>query len=112
METGFQQEKNRGNQPGGSDLSQQFFDEFTHVPMIFYPRTKIDLKNDSFSSHIDFAPTIIDFCKIPKEEKFKGTSILSKDYNQDFVLSENTGSGLCDIHNKDIFICIRTKNIK
>ena len=114
LETGFpiRKKKIEGNQPGGSDLSQQFFDEFTHVPMIFYPRTKIDLKNDSFSSHIDFAPTIIDFCKIPKEEKFKGTSILSKDYNQDFVLSENTGSGLCDIHNKDIFICIRTKNIK
>ncbi len=113
LEAGFPSRKSiKSNQIGGSDLSQQFFDEYLHVPLIFYPKTKIGLNKNSFSSHIDFAPTIIDFCKIPKDENFKGISIFDKDYSNDHILSENTGSGICDIYRKDIFISLRTKNLK
>ena len=114
LETGFPLRKKvkNGNQLGGSDLSQQFFDEFIHVPLIFYSKTKSEINENNFSSHIDFAPTILDFCEIPEEEKFKGTSILNKNYSSDIVLSENTGSGVCDVLKKDIFICLRSKNLK
>jgi membrane-anchored protein YejM (alkaline phosphatase superfamily) len=114
LQTGFPLRKKDANANliKGSDLSQQFFDEFTHVPLIFYPKTRSEVNENSFSSHIDFAPTILNFCEIPEEKNFKGKSIFSKNYYTEFVLSENTGSGLCNIQKKDIFICIKNINLK
>ena len=114
LQSGFPTRKKamNANQIAGSDLSQQFFDEFIHVPLIFYPKTINEINENSFSSHIDFAPTVLNYCEISEEKNFKGMSIIENNYYRDFVLSENTGSGLCDIQKKDIFICIRTMNLK
>lgn len=95
-----------------SDLSQLFFDEFIHVPLIFFPKIIKKTYKNIYSSHIDFAPTILDLCTIPVEKNFKGKSIFSDNYYKDYILSENTGSGLCDVQKKDIFICIRSINLK
>ena len=95
-----------------TDLSQQFYEEFLRVPLIFYPKLNENLDNKKLTSHIDFAPTLLDLCKISKNEKFKGNSILEKHNDSSFILAENTGSGICDILAKNIYICLRDKNLK
>ena len=114
LESGFPVRKKtkKAAQLPGSDLSQFFFDEFIHVPLIFFPKKNFEVNQISFSSHIDFAPSVLDFCQIPEEKNFKGESIFSKKYFRKYVLSENTGSGLCDVQKKDKFICVRTENLK
>lgn len=95
-----------------TDLSQQFFEEFLKVPLIFYPKLNKNFDQTKLSSHIDFAPTLLDICEIPKENNFKGKSILDKGYSTPFVLAENTGSGICDVLSKNIYICLRNQKIK
>ena len=69
LQSGFPTRKKamNANQIAGSDLSQQFFDEFIHVPLIFYPKTINEINENSFSSHIDFAPTVLNYCEIGSE---------------------------------------------
>ena len=95
-----------------TDLSQQFYEEFLRVPLIFYPKLEGYFNEDKLSSHIDFAPTLLDICKINKNNKFKGNSILDENYQSHFVLAENTGSGVCNVLTKNIYICLRNKKIK
>ena len=54
----------------------------------------------------------MNLCNIENIKEFKGSSILNPNYQNDYVLSENTGSGLCDVKNKNIYICLRNKDIK
>jgi membrane-anchored protein YejM (alkaline phosphatase superfamily) len=94
-----------------TDLSQNFYDEFIKVPLILYPKVE-NVNTNKLTSHIDFAPTILNLCNIENIREFKGSSILNPNYQNDYVLSENTGSGLCDVKNKNIYICLRNKEIK
>jgi arylsulfatase A-like enzyme len=95
-----------------TDLSQKFYDEFIHVPLIFYPKFKSNVDINNITSHIDFAPTLLDLCSIEKEKSFKGNSIFDDNYKSEYVISENTGTGICDVKNKNIYICLRDKKLK
>lgn len=95
-----------------TDLSQQFYEEFIRVPLIFYPKLDRKFDENKLSSHIDFAPTLLDICNLDKNEEFKGKSIFDQNRYSGIVLSENTGSGICDIINKNIYLCLRNKRIK
>jgi membrane-anchored protein YejM (alkaline phosphatase superfamily) len=94
-----------------TDLSQSFYDEFIKVPLILYPKIE-NINENKLTSHIDFAPTVLNLCNIENIREFKGSSILNPNYQNDYVLSENTGSGLCDLKNKNIYICLRNDKIK
>ena len=95
-----------------TDLSQQFYEEFLRVPLIFYPKLGRDFIEDGLTSHIDFAPTLLDICNLDQNDKFKGKSIFDKNRFSSLIFAENTGSGICDILKKNIYLCIRDKNIK
>lgn len=95
-----------------TDLSQKFYDEFIHVPLIIYPKFALNLDTNNITSHIDFAPTLLDLCNLNKEKSFKGESIFNLDHKNKYIISENTGSGICDVKNKNIYICLRSKKLK
>ena len=95
-----------------TDLSQQFYEEFLRVPLIFYPKLDRNFDDNKLSSHIDFAPTLLDICNLDKNEEFKGKSIFDQNHTSSIVLAENTGSGICDILSKNIYLCLRNKKIK
>ena len=95
-----------------SDLSQKFYDEFLRVPLILYPAVKNEINLDKLSSHIDFTPTILGLCNIKKPIDLLGQSIIDKNYSSDFILAENTGSGVCDLKKKNIYLCFKSYNLK
>tara|TARA_Y100000996_G_scaffold245199_1_gene192814 strand:+ start:124 stop:765 length:642 start_codon:yes stop_codon:yes gene_type:complete len=95
-----------------SDLSQKFYDEFLRVPLILYPAVKNEINIDKLSSHIDFTPTILGLCNIEKPIDLIGQSIIDKNYSSDFILAENTGSGVCDLKKKNIYLCFKSYNLK
>lgn len=95
-----------------SDLSQKFYDEFLRVPLILYPALKKDISLNRLSSHIDFTPTILSLCNIKKPIDLVGQSIIDINYSSDFILAENTGSGVCDVKKKNIYLCFKSYNLK
>ena len=100
-----------------NDLSQFFYDEFLHVPLIIKPAKNDNfIKKNRITSHLDLSPTILDLAGLGNESSFKGKSIFEidpiKNGEEKYVLSENTGSGQCDIKNKTIFLSIRDLDFK
>ena len=61
---------------------------------------KNEINIDKLSSHIDFTPTILGLCNIEKPIDLIGQSIIDKNYSSNFILAENTGSGVCDLKKK------------
>ena len=48
-----------------------------------------------------------------QKASFQGKSIYTNSGKKNnFVITENAGSGLCDIKDKNIFICVRGKKLK
>ena len=41
-----------------------------------------------------------------------GQSIIDTNYSSDFILAENTGSGVCDVKKKNIYLCFKSYNLK
>lgn len=95
-----------------TDLSRKFYDEFLKVPLIFYPALKKDINLNTLTSHIDFTPTILSLCDIKKPTDLIGQSIIDTNYSSDFILAENTGSGVCDVEKKNIYLCFKSYNLK
>ena len=95
-----------------TDLSQKFYDEFLKVPLIIFPSNAQSVDINQLTSHIDFAPTILNLCQIENDDEFLGKSIFDKDYNSDYIVAENTGSGTCDVSKKNIYLCLRNNKLK
>ena len=95
-----------------TDLSQKFYDEFLKVPLIIFPSNAQSVDVNKLTSHIDFAPTILNLCQIENDDEFLGKSIFDKDYNSDYIVAENTGSGTCDVSKKNIYLCLRNNKLK
>ena len=97
------------------DLSNFFYDEFIKVPLIIFPYNDEKKKDFYLSSHLDLAPTILDIAKLRESQEFYGLSIFkNSDMGEraNIIITESNGSGRCDLLNKPIFICVRSKKLK
>jgi len=104
---------NRNQKKGATDLSKMFFEENISVPLIFYGKNIKPRETTEMGSHIDLAPTLFDIIGIKSSTSFQGKSIYTNSGKKNnFVIAENTGSGICDVKNKNIFICVRSKELK
>ena len=91
--------------------SASFYEEYVHIPLIFYhtgikPRT-IDYQ----CCAMDIAPTILDILGIDIPVEFQGYSIFSsKIKSREYVLLEHTHRGPNDINNKPYYIAARSSD--
>ena len=95
------------------DISRYLYDEFIKVPFIIYPYTKVRPSKNYLTSHLDLSPTILELLSIDEDKAFKGKSIFANGIRDpDVIYAESNGSGRCDLQNKPIYICIRSKILK
>ena len=97
---------------GNTDLSNNFFDDWHHVPFFICGPGVSSKKTDILCSHLDLAPTILDILSIKSPISYLGKSILSGIESTKYIIAENTGNGNCDIKNKNIIISVRSKSLK
>jgi arylsulfatase A-like enzyme len=86
-----------------------FYDELYKIPMIIYNK---DIKANEYKnlvSSVDLNATLLDMIGIKIPPSFRGKSILSKGFKREYVMFENQGRGPCDLQNKPIRICVRSK---
>mgnify|MGYP002819586970 CR=1 FL=1 len=89
------------------------YDEFIHVPLIFYNPSFRNTTVDYLCDLMDIAPTILDLANISCPSVFKGKSVFSQNFDErKHVLLEHAGRGPCDLNNKPIRIGVRTKEHK
>jgi len=103
----------RNQKKSATDLSKLFFEENISVPLIFYGKNIKPRETTEICSHIDLAPTLFDIIGVKSSTSFQGKSIYTNSGKKNnFVIAENTGNGVSDIKNKNIFICVRSKELK
>ena len=103
----------RPNESRVTDLSQGFYDNKVHVPLIIYGSNISPERNDSLMSHLDIGPTILDLAGIDIPQGFLGLPVsIRRNNSAPYVLAENAGDGRCDINRKTLYLSIRTKKIK
>lgn len=96
--------------PGGG-----FKDDYQHIPLIYWSQgNKLKTANpDNLYGHIDIAPSICDLLKITKPEQFVGRSFFAtNDPGHQELILEHTHRGPCDLPQKPIYICLRSKKYK
>lgn len=87
-----------------------FFDELYHIPLIFSGGNQKGEYTNLVSS-VDIPPTILKQLGVTIPKSFKGVDIAGKNIRE-YVTMENQGRGPSDLENKNIKICVRTKNMK
>jgi len=93
--------------------SAPFYEEYIHIPLIFYhpgikPKT-IDYQCCS----MDIAPTILDLVDIKIPDEFQGLPVYSSDIaERDNILLEHTHRGPNDIRNKPFYIAVKSDGYK
>jgi arylsulfatase A-like enzyme len=93
--------------------SASFYDEFIHIPLIFYNPQISPISIDSLCSSIDIVPTLLSLVGIDSPDSFKGYPVFSEDVKErEYVISEHTHRGPCDLERKPLYISIRTKEYK
>ena len=93
--------------------SASFYDEFIHIPLIFYNPQISPISIDSLCSSIDIVPTLLSLVGIDSPDSFKGYPVFSEEINErEYVISEHTHRGPCDLRRKPLYISIRTKEHK
>jgi len=93
--------------------SASFYDEFIHIPLILYNPQISPMSINSLCSSIDIAPTILSLLGIDIPDTFKGYPVFSKEVKErEYVISEHTHRGPCDLERKPLYISIRTKEYK
>jgi arylsulfatase A-like enzyme len=93
--------------------SASFYDEFIHIPLILYNPQISPMSINSLCSSIDIAPTILSLVGINAPDSFKGYPVFSEDVKErEYVISEHTHRGPCDLQRKPLYISIRTKEYK
>lgn len=94
------------------DISQQFYNEYLHVPLLVAGPDVEAEEIDGLVSHLDVAPTILDLAGAPIPTEFRGRSLLSDPAPAPHVMAENTGPGRCDLDSKPIYLSIQDKGLK
>jgi arylsulfatase A-like enzyme len=64
---------------GYYDHTYELYQEHIRVPMIFYAgKNNLALRNVEYASHIDIAPTIVDYLDLPRPKTWQGISLLKE----------------------------------
>ncbi len=88
------------SQTRNEQLTGSLYNEYLHVPCIIGTPNKIVINNiANINTHIDIAPTILDYLNLPKMKDAKGKSILSSENHSKIHLFENATLGPCDLKN-------------
>ena len=81
-----------------------------HIPLIIYDGTNPSGRIiNSYHTSKDVLPTIYDLCGIDKPGEINGKSILNKDNQNEFAISEYMGGGCPDMINRPIHFMIRDR---
>ena len=86
-----------------------FYDELYKIPIIIYNK---DIKIQNYQglvSSVDINTTLLDMIGVKAPPSFRGKSLISKDFNRDYVMFENQGRGPCHFEFKPIKVCVRSK---
>jgi arylsulfatase A-like enzyme len=86
-----------------------FYDELYKIPMIIYNKDIKPKEYKNLVSSVDLNATLLDLIGIKIPSSFRGKSILRKGSEREYVIFENQGRGPCDLENKPIFVCVRSK---
>ena len=86
-----------------------FFDELYKIPLIIYDKNMKAQNYSGLVSSVDMNSTLLDMLGIKIPESFRGKSIINRDFERDYVIFENQGRGPCDLENKPIKVCVRSK---
>ena len=86
-----------------------FFDELYKIPLIINCKEIKAQDYKGLVSSVDINSTLLDMLNIKIPPSFRGKSIINKDFKRDYVVFENQGRGPCDLENKPIRICVRSK---
>lgn len=79
-----------------------------HIPLIIYDGANpVGKKVDSFHTSKDVLPTIYDLCGIEIPSEINGKSLLDKDNQSDYAISEYMGGGCPDMRKRPIHFMIR-----
>ena len=61
---------------------------------------------------MDINSTILDLINSNSPKSFRGISALKNSNGREYILAENQGRGPCDLKNKPIMVCVRSKDYK
>ena len=86
-----------------------FVDELYRIPLMFFNKDIKPQVYEELVSSVDINSTLLDMLGIKIPPSFRGKSIINKDFNRDYVVFENQGRGPCDLENKLIKVCVRSK---
>lgn len=87
----------------------KFYDELYHIPLIIYDKDSEPGEFKGLVSSVDINSTLLDMVGIKIPKSFRGKSIISKNFNREYVVSENQGRGPCDLDQKATSVCVRSK---
>lgn len=88
-----------------------FYDEFLHVPLLFFGKTVVPRVEDGLVSSIDIAPTLLELCGLPAVREFKGESFVHESIRTQVVF-EHMHRGVCDLRRKPYYLGQREKRFK
>jgi len=71
------------------------FQQNIQIPMFIWTSKPHRLKNAEFASHVDVAPTVLDFLGLPAAESFEGNSILTQEPRRFTVHQTRRGKQPC-----------------
>ena len=92
------------------ELGLRTYYEHINVPLIVSPLKNIKTTDNGLHDTMSVSATILDLLKIPKHNSFLGKSILNK--GSQFIITESTSRGNCDIINKKIYFIITGDKFK
>ena len=86
------------------ELGLRAYYEHINVPIIISPLKNVKIDNNGLHDTMSISATILDLLKIPGHPSFLGKSIFNK--GSQFIITESTSRGNCDITNKKIYFII------
>ena len=86
-----------------------FFDELYKIPLIIYDKNMKAQNYSGLVSSVDMNSTLLDMLGIKIPSSFRGKSIINKKFERDHIIFENQGRGPCELENKPIKVCVRSK---
>ncbi len=93
--------------------SASFYEEYVHIPLIFYHPGIKPKTIDCQCCSMDIAPTILDLVDIKIPDEFQGLPVYSSDIaERDNILLEHTHRGPNDIRNKPFYIAVKSDGYK
>lgn len=87
----------------------KFHDELYKIPLIIYDKDSKPVEFKGLVSSVDINSTLLDMVGIKIPKSFRGKSLVKKNFNREYIISENQGRGPCDLEHKAIRVCVRSK---